>query len=275
MIWATTVEISRRFKRKWERNYMHILVSNDDSLWAPGINDLIEALSKVHRVTVVAPHREQSAKSHALTIEHPITLKTHSEIGSNPMKYSVEGTPTDCVKFALSYHLADDMPDLVISGINHGFNLGSDALYSGTVGAAMEALFYNIPSLALSVEKYSKERVAEILPFVLEFVKVVYEEQQFRGMLNMNFPKEGEISWENLKVVHQGMQTYHDIIDERQTRKNKTYFWIGGTLGFPKEERPTDVGLIKEGYITVVPLTWVQEDAKGLEEMKEILMKSK
>lgn len=250
---------------------MHILVSNDDSLWAPGINDLIEALAKEYRVTVVAPHKEQSAKSHALTIEHPITLKTHTEVGSNPMKYSVTGTPTDCMKFALSYQLADDMPDLVISGINHGFNLGSDALYSGTVGAAMEALFYNIPSLAVSIEKYSKERVAELLPFFMEFIDQVYVKGKYKGMLNMNFPKDGEISWHNLKVVHQGLQMYHDIIDERKTRKDKTYYWIGGTLGFPKEDRETDVGLIQEGYITVVPLTWVQEDREGMKAVKDIL----
>ena len=134
---------------------MHILMCNDDGILADGLRQLATYLSQYYRVTVVAPATEQSAKSHALTTEIPLKLDAYNGEDENPRLYALTGTPSDCMKFGLSYLLADDMPDLVISGINHGFNLGSDVLYSGTVSAAMESAFYGIPGLALSVERYS------------------------------------------------------------------------------------------------------------------------
>ena len=181
---------------------MHILLTNDDGLWAPGIQGLAQELAKHHRVTMVAPKVEQSAKSSALTVQVPIRAKEMSEEGENPRMLFVEGTPVDCVKFSLSYLLEQDRPDLVVSGINHGFNLGSDAVYSGTVGAALEGLMYGIPSLALSLEKYSVKRMEEILPFITDFIKVMYEEGQYQGLLNVNFLKEGPVGWEQVKVFH-------------------------------------------------------------------------
>lgn len=249
---------------------MHILITNDDGLWAPGINDLARELAKTHRVTMVAPRQEQSAKSHAITIEIPIYMKPDSEKGENPMRYCVSGTPVDCMKFALSHLLANDLPDLVISGINHGFNLGSDALYSGTVSAAMEAMFYGIPALALSIERYSPERMQEILPFIGEFIDKIYVKGQYQGLLNVNFPKKGVVDWAHTKVLNQGLQRYYDVIDARSDRKKRKYYWIGGTLGFDDGEH-TDVGAIKHGYITVVPLTWVQEDTKNLGLVRELV----
>ena len=153
---------------------------------------------------------------------------------------------------------------MVVSGINNGFNLGSDAIYSGTVGAAMEGLMYGTPSLALSLERYSPKRMDEILPFITEFIKVMYEEGQYQGLLNVNFLKEGPVGWEQVKVFHQGFQEYTNVIDVRQDAKGREYYWIVGDQGFQKEDRPTDVGHIKEGYISVVPLTWKQEDTEQI-----------
>ena len=250
---------------------MHILLTNDDGLWAPGIQGLAQELAKHHRVTMVAPKVEQSAKSSALTVQVPIRAKEMSEDGDNPRMLFVEGTPVDCVKFSLSYLLEQDRPDLVVSGINHGFNLGSDAVYSGTVGAALEGLMYGIPSLALSLEKYSVKRMEEVVPFIIEFIKVMYEEGQYQGLLNVNFLKEGPVGWKQVKVFHQGFQEYTNVIDVRQDSKGREYYWIVGDQGFQKEAKPTDVGHIKEGYISVVPLTWKQEDTEQISVVEQLI----
>ncbi len=250
---------------------MHILLTNDDGLWAPGIQGLAQELAKHHRVTMVAPKVEQSAKSSALTVQVPIRAKEMSEEGENPRMLFVEGTPVDCVKFSLSYLLEQDRPDLVVSGINHGFNLGSDAVYSGTVGAALEGLMYGIPSLALSLEKYSVKRMEEVVPFIIEFIKVMYEERQYQGLLNVNFLKEGPVGWEQVKVFHQGFQEYTNVIDVRKDAKGREYYWIVGDQGFHKEDKPTDVGHIKEGYISVVPLTWKQEDTEQIANVERLV----
>ena len=250
---------------------MHILLTNDDGLWAPGIQGLAQELAKHHRVTMVAPKVEQSAKSSALTVQVPIRAKEMSEDGDNPRMLFVEGTPVDCVKFSLSYLLEQDRPDLVVSGINHGFNLGSDAVYSGTVGAALEGLMYGIPSLALSLEKYSVKRMEEVVPFIIEFIKVMYEEGKYKGLLNVNFLKEGPVGWEQVKVFHQGFQEYTNVIDVRKDSKGREYYWIVGDQGFLKEDKPTDVGYIKEGYISVVPLTWKQEDTEQIANVERLV----
>lgn len=250
---------------------MHILLTNDDGVWANGILDLGAELAKEHRVTVIAPEVEQSAKSHAITIQMPVRLRRFSDEEDNPRRFAVTGTPTDCMKFALSHFLKNDMPDMVVSGVNNSFNLGSDALYSGTVSAAMEAMFYKVPALAVSVERYSKKRSAEIMPFIREFIGEVFEKQQFKGLLNMNFAKEGPVGWDNCEILDQGMQMYYDIIDPREDRKGRKYYWIGGKLSFEPEETPTDVASIKEGKVTVVALTWKQQDDEGTAQMREIL----
>ena len=250
---------------------MHILVTNDDGILAPGLSDLIEALAPHWRVTAVAPETEQSAMSHALTVRTPLRLIPHTDIGSNPACYGVTGTPTDCAKFALSYLLKNDMPDLLVSGVNDGFNLGSDALYSGTVSAAMEGLFYGVPALAVSLERYTEERSAEVLSFLVEFIRDVYEKKRFEGLLNVNFPSKGACSWDNVKVLNQGYQRYEGVIEPRRDPQDNPYYWVAGTLMFDREEEPTDVAEIKNGHITVVALQWKQQDYGKTEEIRNIL----
>lgn len=253
---------------------MHILLTNDDGFRAKGLRELAAELAKHHRVTIVAPDREQSAKSHAITIQDPVrTCKVTRDPEANPQCIAVSGTPTDCMKLALYHLLKDDMPDLVVSGVNDGFNLGSDALYSGTVSAAMEAMFYKVPALAVSMERYSSERSAEIMPFIAEFVDRVYGEEQYKGLLNMNFSKEGPIGWDQVEILDQGMQHYSDIIDEREDRKGRKYYWIGGRVVFIPEETRTDVMAIKDQKITVVALTWKQQDEAGTQQMRDFLGK--
>lgn len=254
---------------------MHILLSNDDGVQSLGIDELSVGFPRDWRITIVAPDREQSAQSHALTIQNPLKLRKLPAYGDNISKYSLSGTPADCVKFALDFLLREDQPDLVVSGINNGYNLGSDALYSGTVSAAMEALFYDIPALALSTKRYTSMRGQEIIPFIAEFVQKIYIEEGFQGLLNMNFPQFGDCSWENLRVVDQGLQRYVNIIEEQSDRRGNKYYWIGGDLVFDRTEKPTDVGTVEDGFITVTALTWKQQDEEKTAEVERIARKQK
>ena len=252
---------------------MHILMCNDDGILADGLRQLATYLSQYYRITVVAPATEQSAKSHALTTEIPLKLDAYNGEDENPRLYALTGTPSDCMKFGLSYLLADDMPDLVISGINHGFNLGSDVLYSGTVSAAMESAFYGIPGLALSVERYSIERGYEMHPFIHELIEKIYVNGNFEGLLNVNFPLRGLCDWDHFKLVSQGLQTYSNIIDARINSRGQDYYWLAGDLDCGKEDVPTDVEYARKGYITGVTLTWKQQDDVAMHTLTNILEK--
>ena len=252
---------------------MHILMSNDDGIQAPGLRDLAYKLSKQHRVTVVAPMYEQSGKSHALTTEQAIQVKRFPDGGGSITWIAINGTPTDCVKWALSYELAEDMPDLLISGVNNGYNLGSDALYSGTVAAAMEGLFYQVPSLALSVNTYLQTTGEKIFPIVENILDIFYNNEiKVKGyLLNVNFPDCESYTRDQVEVVHQGFQHYFYIVEDESHRHGKDYFWIGGKKAQPDSIHDTDVHLIHEGKITVVPLTWIQEDREQVDIFRNIL----
>lgn len=251
---------------------MHILLTNDDGIYADGIRHMADFLSQFYRVTVVAPSTEQSAKSHSITTDIPLQVKALTDESANPRLIAITGTPTDCMKWALSYKLVgDDKPNLIISGVNNGYNLGSDALYSGTVAAAMEGCMYNIPSMALSIESYCVERGTALMPVVQQMIERFFVKHQFKGMLNVNFPKQGPYTWDKVQIVPQGMQRYVDIIDIRKNRRGKEYFWIGGNVRIDDDQRGTDVDLIEQGVITVTPLQWKQQDDLGLQRVKNIM----
>ncbi len=251
---------------------MHVLLCNDDGVEAPGICDLSIALPDEWRITIIAPDSEQSAKSHALTVNRPLKLKKLPSYKANITRYSLSGTPADCMKFALDYYMKEDKPDLLISGVNNGYNLGSDALYSGTVGAAMEGLFYKIPSIALSLKHYDKIRGEEIFPFVSEFIEEVFVRQKFQGMLNMNLPLSGEVGWDRVKVVDQGMPLYSNIFEEYKDANGDPYYYLRGILSFDENENEgTDVDCIEKGYITVNALTWRQIAGEEMEALAHIV----
>lgn len=237
---------------------MHVLLSNDDGVEALGLNELSQALPRDWRITIVAPDRECSAKSHALSINAPLYLTKLASSQENITRYSLSGTPADCVKFALDYLLKDDFPHLLLSGVNDGYNIGSDALYSGTVGAGMEGLFYNIPAAALSVRRYTSERGREILPFIVEFLQEIIVEKQFKGFLNMNFPKIGPVGWPFVRVVDQGLQRYTNIFEKKVDVRGHEYYSLAGELDFSSSEPNTDVRAHAEGFISVNALTWKQ-----------------
>lgn len=247
-------------------------MTNDDGVQSAGIMELSMALPDDWRITIVAPEREQSAQSHALTIQTPLKIIKQPPPKGNITVYAITGTPVDCVKMALDYMLENDMPDLLISGINNGYNLGSDVLYSGTVSAAMEGLFYDIPALALSVKHYSTARGLEMFPFIISFIRKVFVDKEFNGLVNMNFPLVGDCDWSHVRVVEQGRQKYRNIVEKQSNKRGQTYYWIGGEIHFDENaEEMTDVGTVEDGFVTVSALTWKQFDSKSTDELRCII----
>lgn len=247
---------------------MHILLSNDDGVHAQGLRDLAQALPQEWQITIIAPEEQQSGMSHALTVHKDLYLKKHKSEKENINIFSLSGTPTDCVKFALEYYLKDNMPDLVISGVNNGFNLGSDAIYSGTVGAGMEAMFYNIPSIAVSTETYSVERGAEILPFLVDVIEEVFIEKDFEGCININFPLTGVCDWDNVIIAEQDIQRYSNAVEQIEQTDEHEVYRLSGEIDWNTDNPESDIyGMIK-GFITITALQWQQLH----EEHQDILM---
>lgn len=243
---------------------MHILLTNDDGLHAPGINTLANELAKFHNVTIVAPDRERSANSHALTIQESIRCDEFPSPFENVRQLALSGTPVDCVKMGLEYFLKDNMPQLVISGINNGYNLGSDVLYSGTVAAAMEASFFSIPSIAVSMYRYESLRCFHTAEYINTLIEKVIVGEKYKGILNINVPPLGDISLENTVVVPQGVQKYENVIATKEDDQGHTVYWLAGTIDNRGATAAEDVGAIRHSVVTMTPLWWYQTDEKHL-----------
>jgi 5'-nucleotidase len=222
-----------------------ILLTNDDSYYADGLKALGEALAPLGRIVVVAPDRDRSAASHALTLNHPLRPKRHG-----PDRWSVDGTPTDCVNLGV-LGLIEPRPAVVVSGINSGLNLGDDVTYSGTIAAAIEGTILGVPSIAVSQDgppfDYAAGATiaARITAMVLE-----------RGLprdtfLSVNVPG-GKIL--GSRLTRQGRRIYHEPIVKREDPRGKTYYWIGGKPSGWREDRGCDHTAVEEGYVSITPL---------------------
>lgn len=223
-----------------------ILVTNDDGIHSPGLKALAEALKETGEVSVVAPDRERSAAGHSLTLHKPLRA---TEVA--PGWYAVDGTPTDCVTLGVMGMLKEK-PNLVVSGINLGANLGDDITYSGTVSAAVEGTLLGIPSIAISAVEPMRQDLDGAGLFAARLSVLVLE----RGLpqdtlLNVNVPA-GELK--GVAITRQGKRSYNEVIVEKVDPRGKTYYWIGG--GEPTWELlgGTDYEAITEGKISVTPL---------------------
>ena len=167
---------------------MRILVSNDDGIYSTGIRALVNGLVKEHEVYVVAPDRERSATGHSLTLHRPLRIETVNHLDGVKEAYATDGTPSDCIKIAIGAILKE-LPDVVVSGINHGPNMGTDVLYSGTVSAAMEGAIFNIPSIAVSLTNHKPEDFDTAVRIVQKIIKII-DKIKFpnRTLLNVNIP---------------------------------------------------------------------------------------
>ena len=224
-----------------------ILLTNDDGIYSEGIRKLAAALKSVGDIIIVAPDREQSAASHALTLNRPLRLL---QIEEN--EWIVDGTPTDCVNLAVLKLMKENRPDIVVSGINFGPNLGDDVTYSGTISAAFEGALLHIPSIALSAvvgEHFSFDRSAD---FAADLVRWALEHQRDPGViLNVNFPVAPPAG---VKVTKLGRRIYTEGVIERMDPRGRAYYWIGGGAPSWHPGEGTDFEAIQAGYISITPL---------------------
>ncbi len=224
-----------------------ILVSNDDGIHSSGLKCLAEKARELGRVFVVAPDRERSAASHSLTLHRPLRV---TKTGTD--EYAVDGTPTDCVTLAVN-SILPRTPDIVLSGVNMGTNLGEDVLYSGTVSAAMEGTMLGIPSAAFSLGSPYEAG----LEYAGVFAKKVAARMLAEGLpsdtlLNVNIP--GLKSIKGYWITRLGKRFYNDVVIEKIDPRGKKYFWIGGEIDRWEGGRDSDFHAFKGGYVTITPL---------------------
>jgi len=229
---------------------MKILLSNDDGILARGLALLGEVCATVGQVTVVAPDREQSATSHSLTLHRPLRSTRRAD-GS----FQVDGTPTDCVLLALG-GLMPDKPDFVISGINHGPNMGEDVLYSGTVAAAMEGLAAGIPSIAVSYGSFDLEYLQSHRDGLLRLLQRIVQRSDFppETLLNVNLPPIAGDEVKGVRITHLGSRVFHEEIARMKDPWGREIYWIGGGHVTWSGGADSDFQAVHEGFVSVTPL---------------------
>jgi len=234
---------------------MKILISNDDGINAPGIQALVDALEKTADVFVVAPDREQSAVGHAITIHDPLKV-SKKYIDGKVFGYAVSGTPADCVKLALCSLMKDNPPDLIVSGVNHGANLGTDIIYSGTVSAATEGTLLGIPSIAISVNSFKRDaKFSVAAEVVVEVIEKINEFNLPKGtLLNVNVPNLERDEIKGWKLTYQGKTKYVERYVKRIDPRGNSYYWIDGDLVEREDETDADFRAVKEGCISITPI---------------------
>ena len=244
-----------------------ILVTNDDGIYSEGLRKLAAVCRELGEVLIVAPDREQSAASHALTLNRPLRLL---QIEEN--EWIVDGTPTDCVNLAVLRLLKDSRPDIVVSGINFGPNLGDDVTYSGTISAAFEGALLNVPSIAFSAlvgPHFSFDRCAA---FAGELARIALERHRDpRVVLNVNFPV-GEFS--GVKITKLGRRIYSEGVIERLDPRGRKYYWIGGEPPVWHPGEGTDFEAIQEDFVSITPLhldMTHHESIPGLKPLEDLL----
>lgn len=257
---------------------MKLLISNDDGIFAPGVRSLANGLAAAgHDVSVVCPDRERSATGHGLTLHQPIRADPVESVFHPSIKaWACSGTPADCVKLAL-WALLDSPPQLVISGINQGANLGTDVLYSGTVSAAMEGVIERIPSIAISLTSFTSKNFQPAAAFAQSLVTQLADEPLPELMLlNVNVPAVELAEIAGVAITRQGVRRYIDVFEKRVDPRGKTYYWLAGELLEEVEPEkglhlpqdiPTDVEAIRQNYITVTPLQYNLTYVSGLNQL--------
>jgi 5'-nucleotidase len=268
---------------------MRLLISNDDGIFASGIQVLANTLADAgHHVTVVCPDQERSATGHGLTLHDPIRAELVEGIFAPTVQaWACSGTPADCVKLALGA-LLEAPPDMVLSGINHGANLGTDVLYSGTVSAAMEGVIEGIPAIAFSLTSFAYQNFQPAADFAQWLLAALADNPLPMPMLlNINIPPVASDGIKGAILTRQGVRRYFDMFEKRVDPRGKTYYWLAGEVleevedipdGYQAlaqhlqqlpyfqrlQDMPTDVRAIREHWITVTPLQYNLTSSLGL-----------
>jgi len=235
---------------------MHILVTNDDGVWAPGLLALAQEMRKLGRVTVLGPDRNWSVSGHVKTLDRPLRVR-ETTLGDGSAALASDGAPSDCVALAL-LGLIDPI-DLVVSGINPTANIAHDVTYSGTVTAAMEAVISNVKGIAVSLN--SPEASRDSLDYSTAAVvarriaeRVIADGLPEGVVLNVNVPYLRENELKGYLITRQGLRVYRDVLDKRLDPRGRPYYWIGGEAPTGIAEEGTDVGALAEGYVSITPL---------------------
>lgn len=254
---------------------MIILLTNDDGIYAEGIQILADTLLQVEniKIYIVAPDRERSATGHAITMHRPLRAE-EVKFYHNPLLkgWSVNGTPSDCVKLAIEY-LLPQKPDLVISGINLGENLGTDILYSGTVSAAIEAIILGVPALAVSLVWQKNPDFHFVADFLRRFLKNLHEYNlPEHTLLNINVPAKNQQEIAGIAVTRLGLRLYRNAFEKRVDPRGRNYYWLAGEAidVEDREEGDTDVTAIKNAYISITPLHFDLTNYQLINKLQEI-----
>lgn len=233
---------------------MRILLTNDDGINATGIQTLWGELANIGEVSVVAPDSERSATSQAITVHHPIRVDVHHVDNPKISAWRVGGTPTDCVKIAVEA-LLETKPDVVVSGINHGPNMGTDVLYSGTVSAAIEGALHGIPSIAVSLATWKPADFSAAAKFAARLVtNLIAHRLPPNTLLNVNVPAVEGDAIAGVEVTKLGVIEYQNTFERRLDPRGRCYYWMGGNQVELRNEEGTDVTAVKKKKISVTPI---------------------
>jgi len=234
---------------------MRFLCTNDDGILAHGLETLVKAAERLGEVTVVAPDREQSATSHSLTLHHPVR-----PVKRGDRRWQVDGTPTDCVMLAVGV-LMPERPDFVLSGVNHGQNMGEDVLYSGTVAAAMEGLALGIPSIAVSFAGSVLRADVSLLDHQVDALSTLLAHLTSLTnlptdtLLNVNLPPLRGDKFVGVRLTRLGKRVFADSIQKMKDPWGRDIFWIGGgSATWAATRDDTDIRAIQDGFVSVTPL---------------------
>lgn len=247
---------------------MKILITNDDGIAARGIHALINELKLIAELYVASPDRERSATGHSITVFEPIKAVKRN-MADVSGAWVIGGTPVDCVKLAISRLVPDDI-DLVISGINHGPNLGTDVLYSGTVSAAAEGVIMGIPSIAVSLDSFEDEMDFK---YAAKFTKRLVLTLKQKGidqqtLLNVNIPALPVDQIKGIRITRLGTRNYENLFDESKDPRGNSYYWMGGGIKEEVQDPESDVAAVQSSYISITPINLDLTDYRLIEEYK-------
>lgn len=230
-----------------------ILLTNDDGINAQGIITLAEALADEAEIYVVAPISEMSAMGHAITISDPLKVTEIFRRGEH-FGWGIGGTPADCVKLAINGGLIP-RPDMVISGINQGANVGVDIIYSGTVSAAYEGTILDIPAMAISLNSFTQKDFSTAARVAGDMVQNILKQGLPTGtLLNVNVPAGDYGSIKGYKITQQGKGMYKETLERREDPRQRVYYWLSGVREYMNSDLEWDENAVRMGYISVTPL---------------------
>ncbi|MEJ2718312.1 MAG: 5'/3'-nucleotidase SurE [Deltaproteobacteria bacterium] len=247
-----------------------ILLTNDDGIHAEGLRNLKTAMDRLGRVSIVAPEFEQSAAGHSITLQDPVRVR---EVTRNGAFYghAVRGTPADAVKLAL-YSLLPRLPDLVVSGINDGANVGINVLYSGTVSAATEAAVLGVPAMAVSLDQKKDPPFTWALPLIESLARRILSHGLPPGIaLNVNLPALPLDEVRGVKLTRQGLFKYEESYEQREDPRGNVYYWLSGEILPDEADEASDLSALKMGYVSVTPLLYDLTAHSGTEELADLV----